>query len=531
MTELKDTVARFFRDKPSAPFLFVGSGFSRRYLGLEDWAGLLTRFCSEDRPFEYYKSKSNNSYPLAAQYISESFHDHWWTADEYRESRKKHSKNLTHVSDPLKCAISDHLLECNLDGIDNNELQKEISTLRTMNVDGIITTNWDLFLEELFPDYKTFIGQDQLLFSDPQSIAEIYKIHGCASEPNSLVLTDKDYANFKNKNPYLAAKLITIFIEHPIVFIGYSVNDPHIQEIIFSIASCLREDHHKLFGENLIFLNRSNGEDETIHRINFARNGTNINATGIRTDNFSDIYEAISENKRKIPARVLRHCKEQMYELVKSSNPETKLAVIDIDDLDSTKDVEFVVGVGVAQKQVSEAAEAEKTQEQNLAKSGYRGVKLSDLFEDVVSKNSKYDAEQLLESVYPEIVRTNARFVPVFRYLSSIGINSKKELDKSKFAAARKIVTELSKRKYTTSSYARQYESTFRGKTTQQIIDEVNERKVALLVPFQEFDEVDLDALEKFVSSHKIVDIDLNYQSFFRKLVCYFDRAKYGFPY
>ena len=36
----------------TAPFLFVGSGLPRRYLGLEDWEGLLRRFANlSERPY------------------------------------------------------------------------------------------------------------------------------------------------------------------------------------------------------------------------------------------------------------------------------------------------------------------------------------------------------------------------------------------------------------------------------------------------------------------------------------------------
>ncbi|MDT1838087.1 SIR2 family protein, partial [Acinetobacter baumannii] len=81
--------------------------------------------------------------------------------------------------------------------------------------------------------------QKELLFSNPQQIAEIYKIHGCASKPESLVLTNEDYIDFNARNPYLAAKLITLFVEHPIIFIGYRLSDPNIQGILRAIASCI----------------------------------------------------------------------------------------------------------------------------------------------------------------------------------------------------------------------------------------------------------------------------------------------------
>ena len=43
------------------PFLFVGSGFSHRYLGTADWKGLVSQFASQSKPetafaFEWYKN-------------------------------------------------------------------------------------------------------------------------------------------------------------------------------------------------------------------------------------------------------------------------------------------------------------------------------------------------------------------------------------------------------------------------------------------------------------------------------------------
>ena len=47
-----------------------------------------------------------------------------------------------------------------------NMLQ-EIEALSKLDVEGIITTNWDQFLEKLFPDYKVYVGQRELIFSVP----------------------------------------------------------------------------------------------------------------------------------------------------------------------------------------------------------------------------------------------------------------------------------------------------------------------------------------------------------------------------
>ncbi|UEL23071.1 SIR2 family protein [Pseudomonas fluorescens] len=216
-SHVTDQLTKLLKANTAAPFLFIGSGFSRRYIGLENWEELLSRFCEKIKNFGFYSSQNNRDMPKTASDMAKDFNPVWWESDEFSESRKNHQGEMHHVSSALKFEISNYLTGISSNKPTDEKYVKELEVLSRINVDGIITTNWDLFLEELFPDYQVYIGQEELLFSNPQSIAEIYKIHGCSSRPNSLVLTSEDYEAFEAKNPYLAAKLITLFIEHPII--------------------------------------------------------------------------------------------------------------------------------------------------------------------------------------------------------------------------------------------------------------------------------------------------------------------------
>jgi len=433
------------------------------------------------------------------------------------------------VADALKNEICEYLSEVDTSGISEEGIQKEMSILKEVNVDGIITTNWDFLLEEIFPEYRVFVGQEELLFSNPQAIAEIYKIHGCASRPESLVLTEKDYENFEEKNPYLAAKLITLFIEHPIFFIGYAVADPHIQSIIFSIAKCLSPEKLEQFSENLIFVRRADGKEDSVQKFTFSQSGRNIIATVLETDDFSSVYEAINENKRKIPARILRYCKEQMYELVKSEKPEKKISVIDIDELDDSEEVEFVVGVGVAQAQIEKKEKLAEREEKALAESGYQGINLSDIYTDFSREKSIFDPEKLLKLAFPIFRRSSTTFIPVFRYLRDVGVHDAETLNNSPYTSARAICEKIAKKRYVLSSYKGQYERYWSGKTTSEIIEEAPPEKVAIFIPYQKLKDIDLVILREFILCHKPSDFIDPYSSFYRKLCSFYDKMAYGF--
>jgi len=67
----------------------------------------------------------------------------------------------------------------------------EFSCLKLLgkrSIAGVITTNYDQMAEDLFDGFLVFVGQETLLFSAIQGIAEIYKIHGCCQHPESLII-------------------------------------------------------------------------------------------------------------------------------------------------------------------------------------------------------------------------------------------------------------------------------------------------------------------------------------------------------
>lgn len=182
MTDLKKEIISLLRASSSAPFLFVGSGFSKRYIGLPDWNGLLSVFAKNSKDYARLKSSAGSDLPLTAKLLGEEFHDRWWTEDKYEESRNLMGETMQNKTSALRFEISKYLL--NLTKSKNYLLAEEVSILSTLNMDGIITTNWDDFLEKILPDYTVYTGQNELLFSSSQGISEIYKIHGCAKNRN-----------------------------------------------------------------------------------------------------------------------------------------------------------------------------------------------------------------------------------------------------------------------------------------------------------------------------------------------------------
>ncbi|KFM92948.1 SIR2 family protein [Paenibacillus macerans] len=420
--ELK--IAEILKGSTSLPFLFVGAGMSMRYLSTQNWEGLLRHFASfvDSTPLAYEKflnkarqhiqasgreSTKNTLNTTIADLIENEFNDNWFTDSRFEESRKNHHEIIRTGVSPFKLEIALHFKKMNLDSIPE-KYSKEITLLKRLgkkSIAGIITTNYDLFLDTLYPDYTTYIGQEELIFSQSYAINELYKIHGCSTNPASIIINTQDYQNFEKKNSYLAAKLMTIFVEHPIIFLGYSLDDENVQAIIKAIVDCLSEEKLNMLRDRLIFVDWTPdhlGMSVYPYSRDFGY-GKVISMTKVITDSYEELYSLILENKSKYPTKLIRRLKEDMYSLaLTSDSPERILVMPMADDDINSSDVEVVVGFGLVE----------------LGKQGYRGISPEQVYLDIVFDTQNFNNKLLVYETFPVLLKQVAYSLPVFKYIA-----------------------------------------------------------------------------------------------------------------
>lgn len=414
--ELKQHITKF----STTPFLFIGSGFSRRYLNLPAWEALLIEMSSRlklPKQYEYYRANANNDLPKVASLMGSDFNDMWWSDDKYEPSRTEFARDAQSKFSPLKYEICKRINE-NVTIQDHDQLSTELRLLKKVNIDGVITTNWDKLLEGLiFPEFKTYVGQDELIFSDLSNIGEIYKIHGSVDMPNSLILTEEDYQDYQNRNPYLAAKLLTIFIENPIIFIGYSLSDKNIQEILKNIIKCLSKNKIEALKDRLIFCQwDSDCENPSITDSTILISDTIIPIKLIKLSNYIELFTVLANNMRRIPTKVLKHMKDMVYDFVKTSNSKQKIFIAEsLDNIEDIHKAEFVWGIGLKDK---------------LAEHGIKGIEVKDILRDVVLEDrSTWNALTIAKLGLPAM-SIRGRFIPYFKYLRQAGLlNQNNEID------------------------------------------------------------------------------------------------------
>lgn len=170
-------------------------------------------------------------------------------------------------------------------------------TLKKMNLNYIITTNYDKLIEDEFENKKIYdiITKDNELPYSKTNKA-IIKMHGDLKNRN-IVLKKSDYDNYEKNFPLISTFIKGLFTSNTILFIGYSLNDVNVKDIINWISEILEDDFRKVylvdFQENNILLEEKYKKNELVNRIS-------LDIINNREETLKNFLEEIIEKKEII---------------------------------------------------------------------------------------------------------------------------------------------------------------------------------------------------------------------------------------
>ena len=114
---------------------------------------------------------------------------------------------------------------------------------------AIVTTNYDFLIERAYQDHPSKL-QTPLRISEngdadradlgSQLNVPLLKLHGCLSaitdDSPPLILSTEEYARHREKRERVFGLFADWATTHPIVFCGYKIGDPNIQQILFDLG-------------------------------------------------------------------------------------------------------------------------------------------------------------------------------------------------------------------------------------------------------------------------------------------------------
>lgn len=321
-------IENMLREVGCQPILFVGSGFSKRYANAPNWHELLKKLADGcpaiNKEYGFYKQTIPDPIDIGTNFAK--LYNEW----AWGEGRGNFPEEYFNGNFPSNIFIK-HAVTKILQNIDVNpgnygsvELGNEIQALKSISPHAIITTNYDQMLELIFPEFLKIVGQ-KILKEAYLSIGEIFKIHGCVTDPSSLILTREDYTEFNDDKKYLSAKLLTYFVEHPLLFIGYSANDPNIKNVLYDIHRMYRSGLN--LRQNIYILEWDKDIDENSmphkERVLSVGDGVEFRVKSITASSFEWVFKAFGACSviDKINLKTLRSLMARTVGLIRHDIP------------------------------------------------------------------------------------------------------------------------------------------------------------------------------------------------------------------
>lgn len=337
------------------PVLFIGSGISKRYLnGFPSWDELLKNICKQINIsrtayaayIQDFKAKDPDiSYGKLNQKLATLLHDKFLKKIQNEDinletlfSEDEIGKCVNEEIDYFKMLVAKTFANYSI----RPEKEEELNLLKKISskISMVFTTNYDNFLQnEIFTDFKVYERQNKYYFRTNNGYGEIYKIHGCISDPNGIIICENDYQEFENSLKLVSSKLINALMDYPIIFLGYSLEDENIKKIIADFINSFDNDILQDIKKYIILVEYEANQEKLIEgekQFVDAITGKNITLTTIKTDNFTEIFNHIDSLEPAATSYELRKYKTMIAELInKSAKGEKTVFVQEIDNADA----------------------------------------------------------------------------------------------------------------------------------------------------------------------------------------------------
>lgn len=190
--------------------LLIGSGFSKAVTNehMPDWKTLLNHTANILGVDDIFSS--GRPYPEVASYICRKYAE--TDGISIKESTKKFKYTIAKIINERP---------------QDNSLEQFESPFNALSPNWIVTTNYDNIIELLIKG-RAFPINPQDNYVKIADFIPVYHIHGSIMDPESIVITNDDYAHTLRVSDYRHARLPFLFKESTVLVLGYSLNDINV---------------------------------------------------------------------------------------------------------------------------------------------------------------------------------------------------------------------------------------------------------------------------------------------------------------
>ena len=416
------------------PIIFIGAGISKRYLeNYPGWLDLLEETWKEVEEKDFYSELNIISEDIE---ITNEREKEFYTNTKIATILEKKIENKFNKKEleiggltlkekylnkinPFKKYLANGFSHYNIIQEKKEEIIEFQNMLKKARI--ILTTNYDTFIEDTINEkdkkvLKKYIGQKGLFRSESR-YCELYKIHGCVSDSNTIVITEKDYEQYNKNSILITSKIVSNLLHSPIIFLGYSLTDLNVRNILKNFAEALDSNERNEFSKKIIIINWDENE-ENFREEQKTDDTLNCTYTVISTNNYLGLYKKISEINQGITPAEISKFEHVIKELIISKGRKG--------ELDKTL-------VTLVSKRELDGA-IKDLENKNIAVAlGDRGIfkktpSIIDYLDDYISENDDVDISSQLR--YIAQLNTGS-LPPGYRYLKSFEEN-KELLDNEK---------------------------------------------------------------------------------------------------